>query len=618
MPANATLLPERVEKAAQERVAAGTHQTLVFGVVDGDKSEIVAFGKLDDGKVPDGDSVYEIGSITKTFTATLLARAVLSGRVTLDTPVAQLLPDFKIPSRSGKEITLGALATQHSGLPRMPFNIQPQDPADPFADYDTAKLKAFLAGYELPRDPGASYEYSNLGFGLLGFALAQMDHATYGALVDAEIFNPLGMTLTRTALTDAMRAHLAPGHDDNGKPVKNWSFDALAGAGTISSTAKDMLRYLKANMGIDPSPLTGAMKLAQQPRRNMSKHERIGLAWMTTDKGIIQHGGATYGYRSFAGFRGDRRRGVVVLTNSAEDLDDLGLATLDDHAPLAPTHKAIVLPAAALADYEGTYKLADNFLLTVFRTDNGISAQATGQQAFPIFASAPNEFFAKASGIRISFTRNPGGVVSGLVLHQNGDRAAPKLKPSDLPGVTLDDYLGTYKLADKLLLKVFRTDDGLFAEATGQDAFPIFSSLPNEFYAKVSDIGVTFTRDANGVVTGLMLHQHGNTAAPKLSASELPPELREITLDAATLGDYAGQYRFDFGVVIDVTPRGRHLEAQLTGQSAFPVFANAKDRFFYMAVEAQLDFERDTGGKVVAVVLHQNERDMRAPRVAQR
>jgi CubicO group peptidase (beta-lactamase class C family) len=119
-------------------------------VVDGDKSEVVAFGKVD-GKVPDGDTVYEIGSVTKTFTATLLARAVLSGRVTLDTPVGQLLPDFKIPSRGGKEITLGDLAAQHSGLPRLPSNFLPRDPANPYADYDAEKLKAFLAGYELAR-----------------------------------------------------------------------------------------------------------------------------------------------------------------------------------------------------------------------------------------------------------------------------------------------------------------------------------------------------------------------------------------------------------------------------------------------------------------------------------
>jgi CubicO group peptidase (beta-lactamase class C family) len=100
-------LPERVEKAAREHVAAGTYQTLVFGVVDGGSSEVVAFGAFDGGKAADGDTVYEIGSITKTFTAALLAEGMLSGRVTLETPVAQLLPDFKIPSRGGKEITLG-------------------------------------------------------------------------------------------------------------------------------------------------------------------------------------------------------------------------------------------------------------------------------------------------------------------------------------------------------------------------------------------------------------------------------------------------------------------------------------------------------------------------------
>jgi serine-type D-Ala-D-Ala carboxypeptidase/endopeptidase len=86
--ANAGSLPERVEKAAQERITAGTYQTLVFGVVDGDKSEVVVFGKVDNGSAPDGDTVYEIGSLTKTFTATVLARAMLSGRVTFDTLVA--------------------------------------------------------------------------------------------------------------------------------------------------------------------------------------------------------------------------------------------------------------------------------------------------------------------------------------------------------------------------------------------------------------------------------------------------------------------------------------------------------------------------------------------------
>ena len=529
MPAIAGPLPERVEKAVQERIAAGTYQTLVFGVVDGDNSEVVAFGKLDDGKPPDGDTVYEIGSITKTFTATLLAQAVLSGRLTLDAPVAQLLPDFKIPSRGSMEITLEELGTQHSGLPRMPTNFAPKDPADPYADYDAAKLKAFLAEYQLPRDPDAAYEYSNLGLGLLGYALTQSEHTTYGAAVDEKILKPLGMTMSGTVFSDAMRAHLAPGHDISGAAAKNWDIDALAGAGAIRSTANDMLRYLKANMGVDQSPLTAAMKLAQQPRRDMTKTMRIGLAWMTTNKGIIWHNGETGGYRSFLGFTADGRHGVVILANTAVDADDLGFATLDADAPLAPAYKATVLPSASLDDYVGTFKIRDKFLLQVFRIDNGLFARATGQEAFPIFPSAPNEFFARIAGISMSFKRDPTGAVDGLVLHQNGDRIAPKLR-----------------------------------------------------------------------------------------ASELPPELQEIAFDAATSGDYVGKYQFDFGAVLEVVLKSDHLEAQLTGQAAFPIFARAKDKFFYKVVDAQLDFERDAAEKVVAVVLHQNGRDRRAPRMPAR
>jgi serine-type D-Ala-D-Ala carboxypeptidase/endopeptidase len=493
--------------------------------VDGDSTEVAAFGKLDDGATPDGDAVYEIGSITKTFTATLLAKEVLAGRVTLDTPVAQLLPDFKIPSRGGQEITLGQLATQRSGLPRIPSNLAGNDPSNPYADYDAAKLKAFLAGYELPRDPGSAYEYSNLGFGLLGYALARLRRVTYDARTDGEILKPLGMTMSGAALAGAMRAHLAPGYDDTGKPAKNWDFDALAGAGALRSTANDMLRYLKANMGVDPSPLAAAMKLAQEPRSNMAGAMRVGLAWMTTSKGIVWHNGGTGGYRGFLGFTADGRRGVVILSNTAVSVDDLGVATLDANAPLAPAYKAIALT-----------------------------------------------------------------------------------------GASLDDYVGTYKLADKFLLNVFRMSDGLFARATGQDAIPIFPSAPNEFFARIAGITISFTRDPDGMVTGLVLHQNGDRAAPKLSAAELPPGLQETALDVATLGDYAGTYRFSFGI-LDVALNRDHLEARLTGQPAFPIYASTRDRFFYRIVDAQLDFERDASRKVVAVVLHQNGRDMRAPRM---
>ncbi len=528
--ASAGLLPERVETAAKERVAAGFYPTLVFAVVEGEKSEIVAFGELSATAKPDRDTVYEIGSITKTFTATLLADAVVSGRVTLEEPVARLLPNFSVPEQNGKQITLADLATQRSGLPRLPTNQSPADPANPYADYSAVQLSAFLANYNLPRDPGASYEYSNLGFGLLGYALARSVDTTYSALLEEKILNPLGMSMSGTALTEAMRAHLAPGHNETGKPAKNWDFDALAGAGAIRSTAADMLKYLKANMGAVQTPLTVAMKLAQKPRVELDQQNRIGLAWMSgaPEHGdIISHGGQTGGYAGFIGFRADGSRGVVILTNASVGVEELGFAVLSDGAPLTRVGKTATLPPGELDRYEGSYKLADNFVL-----------------------------------------------------------------------------------------KVFRDGDQLYAQATNQGAFPIFPSGPNEFFAKVSGISISFTRGADGAITGLILHQNGDHAARKLSAAETPREPKAVQLDAGLLASYPGRYQLAPGAVIEVTLKDGQLKAQLTGQEAASIYASAKDKFFYKIVDAQLDFERDANGKVIAVVLHQNGRDLRAPRIA--
>jgi CubicO group peptidase (beta-lactamase class C family) len=335
--AQAGLLPEAVKKAARDGIASGAYQTLVFAVVDDDRSEIVAFGWLPNHEKPDGDTVYEIGSITKTFTATLLADAVQSGRVQLDTPIQRLLPDLKIPSRGVKQITLVDIAAHRSGLPRMPTDFH--DEKIPYPAYDFGKLKTFLATYKMPRDPGVEYEYSNLGFGLLGMALAESIHVSYGSLLEGEVLRPLQMKMTGTTLNATMRIHLAPGFDEAGKPASSWDFgrfDGFEGAGAIRSTAADMLRYLKANMGEGTDVLTRAMRFAQTPRCRTTEGNRIGLAWMTQSTehgGIIWHNGGTAGYASFIGFRTDKRRGVVILANTAASVTELGFRYLTSDMP---------------------------------------------------------------------------------------------------------------------------------------------------------------------------------------------------------------------------------------------------------------------------------------------
>ena len=528
---DAPLLPPRVADALQQRMDAGEYPALVIAVVDGDRSAVYSYGKFDQDKPVDGDTVFEIGSITKTFTATLLAQQVTSGKLQLDQPVASLLPGFTIPSRNGKAVTLGNLAMQNSGLPRLPSNLKPKDALDPYADYSPAKLKEFLSSYTLPRDPGASYEYSNLGVGLLGYALGVHAGIGYERLLQQQVLQPLGMSHSSTVQSAAFRGLMAPGHDAVGKPMGNWHIDALAGAGSLVSSGNDMLRYLKANMGLLPSTLYPAMQFAQKARADgPTPAERIGLVWMTyhdASSDVIEHNGMTGGYASYLGFTADRRHGVVVLTNTAVAPEDLGRATLLADAPLAPAHKRISLPEKELDDYVGSYQLHPGFNIAVFHKGDQLLAQGTGQPEFPVYASAKDEFFATVANISLSFKRDEHGKVTSMVLHQHGDRVAPRVSEKA-------------------------------PEANTQPA---------------------------------------------------------ITLDAATLGDYIGHYQLAPQAIIAITLKDGKPFLQLTGQNAFPIFASARDKFFLRVVDAQIDFERDASGKVVALVLHQNGMDQRAPRV---
>ena len=139
------------------------------------------------------DSIYEIGSITKTFTGLVLSQMVEQGTVRFDDPVRELLPSGLVPKPAGGEITLLSLATQHSGLPRLPDNLHPTNPADPYADYRPADLYAFLAKHTVAMPAQTEYLYSNLGFGLLGYALSNRAGVPYSALLEQEVTGPLGM-----------------------------------------------------------------------------------------------------------------------------------------------------------------------------------------------------------------------------------------------------------------------------------------------------------------------------------------------------------------------------------------------------------------------------------------
>ena len=406
---------------------------IVVGVIDSRGRRVVAHGNMDiDSRSPvTGDTVFEIGSATKVFTSLLLADGVQRGEVALTDPASKYLPpDVRMPQRGGRQITLEDLATHTSGLPRLPSNLAPKDPSNPYADYGVAQLYAFLSSYELSRDIGSKYEYSNLGAGLLGHLLARRAGVDYETLVRARITGPLAMTSTVVTLAEPLKQRLAPGHNARRERVPNWDIPTLAGAGAIRSTANDMLTLLAAELGYTRSDLAPAMASMLAVRRAAdSPALEIALGWLVLStrggRQIVWHNGGTGGYRSFIGFDPKARVGVVVLSNMFTNVgvDDIGLHLLDASLPLfqpPAARKEVAVTPAQLDRYVGKYELAPTFILTVTRDGNRLFLQATGQPKFELFAESERNFFLKVVDAQVTFEAEGEGRATGLTLHQNG------------------------------------------------------------------------------------------------------------------------------------------------------------------------------------------------------
>lgn len=229
VPSNEEIRKILAARIGAENLAVG----MVVGVIDAKGRRVVAYGSLakNDTRRLDGDTVFEIGSMTKVFTSLLLMDMVRRGEVALTDPVSKHLPaSVKVPERNNRKITLADLSTQSSGLPRLPANLHPKDPENPYADYSVQQLYDFLSGYQLTRDIGSEYEYSNLGDGLLGHVLSLRAGMSYEALVRSRICDSLGMANTRVTLTPEMKARFAVGHNQALTAVENWNVPTLAGA----------------------------------------------------------------------------------------------------------------------------------------------------------------------------------------------------------------------------------------------------------------------------------------------------------------------------------------------------------------------------------------------------
>jgi serine-type D-Ala-D-Ala carboxypeptidase/endopeptidase len=431
-------LPSNTEirKILADRVGSeNSGLAIVVGVIDAKGRRVVAYGGLakNDKRPLNGDTVFEIGSMTKVFTSLVLMDMVRKGEVALTDPVSKYLPaSVKVPERNNKKITLQDLSTQSSGLPRMPTNFHPKDESNPYVDYSVEQLYHFISGYQLTRDIGSQYEYSNLGVGLLGHVLTLRAGQDYETMVRSRILDPLGMNSTRITLTPDMKTRLAVGHGPNLDPVPNWDLSpAMAGAGALRSSANDILTFLAANLGYIKTPLAADMAAEVSIRRPAGAPDmQIAYAWhIQTRNGnsIIWHNGGTGGYRTYMGYDPKSRAGVVVLTNiaSAADPDDIGRHLLDAGYPLRKVepikeHVEVTVNTKAFDNYVGSYELAPNAILMISRTGDELFTQLTGQPKFQVFPEGERRFFLKVVDAQLTFDADAQGKATQVTLHQNG------------------------------------------------------------------------------------------------------------------------------------------------------------------------------------------------------
>ncbi len=469
----------------------------------------------------DQAALFGIGSISKVFTGLLLAQAVERGELTLDDTLAALLAG-KVSFASDKvgAGTLRQLVTHTSCLPRMPSDFAGASrTGDSYARYDRARLWAALAALKLETAPPCEALYSNLGVALLGELLSEHYAKPWQVLVHERITEPLGMHDTVQALGDKA-ARLVPGFAGT-TPIPPWDMQAFAGAGSLRSSASDMLLFGRAILAGRNGPLGPAAERLVTPLARFDGG--IGYAlWLRgpAERRTYAHDGRIGAYLAQLVLAADTGEVMIMLVSNADA--PLARVTADVLAlryPVVPGSASV--DAEKLAEYAGVYRIGKRTALSFVVQDGVLYTRYTGQPFVALAASEPDVFTLAARG-RIVFERD-GGRIVGLTMSSRGSelhalRTAEPLPPrATLPEAQLHDFVGRYQ-GGALSFDVQANAGVLMVKLGSQPRFPVFpvADKPDRFAYDVVQAELQFERYASGEVRALVLHQNGEQRAARV------------------------------------------------------------------------------------------------------
>lgn len=443
-------LDVRIQSIAQPLVDDGWAKGMMVGVLQDGKEHYFSFGSIGNNKAtpPDKNTVFEIGSITKVFTAITLAAMVAKQELQPNTPVTKLLPDgINIPEPGNKPITLESLASHTSGLPVIPANFwmagdniyDCSASGKRWGSYSESQLREYFDSPQPALDETRKYIYSNLGAGLLGYALERKSGVSIEELINDRVCEPLGMTSTSTAIAPTTR-----GHGPDGNPTDLWpkQQSILGGAFALRSTCQDMLTFAKACLAPSKSKLKDALALSLQARSQINEVESTALGWKRNKYDVIYTTGATGGFRSALYLHTPTQTAVIVLANSRVGGVVGGRATYFDSFAGSLLNIAVGAPPIEidfpsplrnfegnLQDFVGQYLPEDGGedpSFPIRLSKNRLLTEGPGEIEMQLWPKKSDTFFLRAYNSEITFLRDTSGAVVGADVDFEGNHARLK------------------------------------------------------------------------------------------------------------------------------------------------------------------------------------------------
>ncbi len=486
-----------------------------------------AFGSADlELNVPmKPENVFELGSITKQFTAVAILMLMEQGKLHLEDTITRFIPDY--PTH-GKKITIHQLLNHTSGIKSYTDMASFEKLAR--TDMSPTELIAVFKNEPMDFDPGEKWHYNNSGYILLGSIIEKASGQSYASFIQEHIFNKLGMVHSYYGSKSTLIPNRAHGYQPTKDGFANADYLSMSlpyAAGSLMSTVDDMLLWSQAIHNNTLITAASKQKAFSNYTLNNGDLDYYGYGWAPNEiNGIptIEHGGGIFGYTTMGIYAPAQNLYAIVLTNTSSPAPvdvTIKMAAIALGKPYV-TQALVKLSNAQLQKWVGMYAFDEGVLRAITLEKDTLYSQREGSNKLRLIPTSSSSFnfegfttqyeFTEANGKRTALMKDRIRQYKGV---ETEKQFAPPKKSVEMDAATLQQYIGEYQLAPEFVIEVTVEGNRLFAQATNQPKFEIFPEKPDTFFLKVVEASIDFNKDASGKVISLTLHQGGQDVEGK-------------------------------------------------------------------------------------------------------